>query len=205
MSLLNLLYPPRCYHCDTELKEKRYFCVSCTDQLTLLSPEGHCAKCFRLIPNLKGICVHCRTFTHPFSRLSACFDAYGPGTCLIKAFLGHKHYSLATEIASFMYLQLTRLRYPEFQTITMVPKFLKNPQYAVGEELSSLLGVPFIPVLKNTKSKFALKKKCNILNQVVLLVDLSMNTRETMRSAAWAIDRGYVETIYGLTFCATLH
>lgn len=69
-----------------------------------------------------------------------------------------------------------------------------------------MLHTPFKLVLKRQLTPtpaFALRKKCNIINQKVLLLDISMETRATIRSAGWALERGGAETIYGVTFCAT--
>lgn len=208
MSALNLLYPPVCTHCRQLLEEQNVFCADCQQQFRLLDGIGHCSKCFSSIPSPQGICKSCRKIRSPFSRLSACFDAYGPAMSLLRDFTSQKHYHLAKDIASYIVVQLSRLHYPTFQTITMVPNAFANPQYAVGKEIANMLEVPFVPILRkktSPKKIFRRKKKWTIMNQVVLLIDLEMHTRQTMRSAAWALDQEITESIYGITFCATLH
>ena len=117
-------------------------------------------------------------------------------------------YHLAKDIAAYIVVQLDRFSFPTFKTITMVPNYFQNPHYAIGKEVAKMLGTKFTPTIIRKLSpepKFSLKKKCNIINHVVLLLGISMNTRQTMRAAGLAVDRGHIENLYGLTVCATLH
>ncbi len=208
MSLIDLLYPPACYHCNRRLLEKGALCQDCIDQLTLLTQEGHCYKCFCSIPAIVGTCKPCRKLSHPFKQLGACFDSFGPAQSLMQAYLAEKHQKFAKLIASYIVFQLSNLNYPNFQTITMVPNHFVNPHFVIGIEVAKMLEVPFKPLIfrkLSSEKTFVLKKKCNIINQLVLLIDLQMDKRETIRSAAWALDEGRMENLYGITFCATLH
>lgn len=204
--ILKLLYPPKCIHCDTLLVKHQLLCPLCLETFTLIPEEGHCQKCFGEISTVSGTCKPCREISHPFVQLSSCFDAYGPAQSIASALLNKHHFHFAKDIASFLTIQLERLKYPSFDLLTLVPGYFHTPHLAVAKELSRLLNTPLKMLLKRHLTpypSFSLRKKCNIINQRVLLLDISMETRTTIRTAAWALDRGGPETIYGMTFCAT--
>ena len=203
---LDLLYPPKCIHCNTLLAAHCLLCQECLDTFTLIPEEGRCSKCFAEIPTVTGICKPCRQIAHPFQKLGACFDAYGPAKSIANALLKQRHFHFAKDIASFIVIQLEALKYPSFDILTLVPSYFHTPHLIVAKEISRILNLPFRNLLIRHLTpypSFSFRKKCNIINQKVLLLDISMQTRSTMRCAAWALDRGGPETIYGMTFCAT--
>lgn len=154
---------------------------------------------------LRGTCKPCRKRSHPFSRFAACFEAHGPALTLLNAFLKGKRSHLARELASYLVVQLDRLGYPNFDLIVSLPNTFFNPQYALARELSTLLQVPFKPYLKrelNLTPTYHLKKKCNIINQSVLLLDTLTHSHASIYAAAQALQDGWCETTYGLTLCA---
>ncbi len=205
MSLLDLIYPPACMHCHASLDTHAPLCPECLESFTLLSEEGHCGKCFTEIPTIVGTCKPCQEIRHSTSKLSSCFDAYGPAKSLVKGF-EQGQYHLAKDIAAYLLIQLDLLRFPTFDTITIAPNHFQSPQALIAKEVAKALNCPFKFTLKRhftPNPTFSLKKKCNIINQKVLLLGISMQTRNTLRSAAWALDLGGPETIYGMTFCAT--
>jgi len=201
MTLLDILYPPTCTSCRALLEKNAPFCSDCLETFTLLPKEGHCVKCFAEIPQLSGTCKGCRKLASPFRKLGACFDSFGPG----KSLLNSVH---AKDIASLIILQLEKLHFPNFDALTTVPSYYSTPFALVAKELSALLNVPYIPTLNRTispKISFSLKKKCNIINKVVLLLHTEMIERDEIRSAGWALKIGLPEQLFGLSFCATLH
>lgn len=101
---------------------------------------------------------------------------------------------------------MERLHFPQFDLITTLPGYFFNRNQQIGEEVARMLGRPYKRLLKRNltpQPAFSLRKKCNIINQTVLLLDIGMRTRSTIRSAGWALERGGAETIYGMTFCVT--
>ncbi|NGX37316.1 MAG: hypothetical protein K1000chlam2_00470 [Chlamydiae bacterium] len=205
MSLLDILYSPECLHCKTLFQGKGTLCGQCLDTFSLLSAEGHCIKCFAEIPLVTGICKPCRKISHPFYHLASCFDAYGPARSIENVFSsGQTH--LAKDIAAYFVIQIHELNFPQFGSIISVPNHMQNPHFRIAQEIAKLLSIPFQPVLRRNLKPypaFSLKKKCNIINQIVLLVDTNMQTRNTMRKAAFALEQGLPEKIYGMTFCAS--
>lgn len=203
---LDLVYPPRCFHCDLSLKAHQLLCPQCLDLFTLIPQEGRCRKCFGEIAAVSGICKPCREVAHPMAELGACFDAYGPAKSIANALMNQSNFHFAKDIAAFILVQLEKLNYPSFDLLTIVPSYFFHRHQNVAKELSKLLKIPFKNLLKRhltPKPSFTVRKKCNIINRRVLLLDISMETRTTIRTAAWALDHGGPEMIYGMTFCAT--
>ena len=206
-TFLDLVYPPSCLHCDALIQNGVLLCPECLENLSFLTLEGHCAKCFSPISMMSGVCKSCRKISHPFRKLASCFDGYGSGISLSRAYVHSGQGYLAKEIASYIVVQLDQLRFPHFETITSVPTYFNHPLTPIGNELAHLLGCRYIPLLKRhfvPSPCFSLKNGCNIINQNVLLLDMCMQTPATIRSAGWALDEGNPENIYGMTFCATL-
>jgi predicted amidophosphoribosyltransferase len=205
MILLDLFFPPTCMHCEASLAKHTPLCSNCLEQMQLLPEEGHCQKCFAQMGKAFGTCKSCQKLSHALYRLGCCFEAYGPARTYLQAFLVRRRFYLAKDLAAFIILQLNRLHFPDFDLITMVPKQLRNFQYAVGKEVSKMLKVPFHPVLGKEWSRtptYSLKKRANIINKKVLLIDLFMHSRQTIRGAASALKKGLPESLYGITFCA---
>jgi len=204
--ILDLLYPPKCLYCETALKCNRPFCSACQELFTLLDQEGHCSKCFAEITTPSGICRPCREIAHPFARLCTCFDAFGPAQSLVNGLTKQHQFHFAKDIAALLLIQIERLGFPPFDLITIVPKYFRRRDQILAKELSVSLSIPFKLILRRELKPipiFSLRKKCNIINQKVLLLDISMETRTTIRSAGWALQQSGAETIYGMTFCAT--
>ena len=201
--LLDLLYPPKCLHCDALLQKHSLLCGICLDMFILLPQEGRCNKCFSEIASVEGTCKPCRQIAHPFVSLSSCFDSLGPGMSIGEALRGGQ-FHFSKDIASFLIVQLDRLQYPCFDLITVVPGYFRSPYSLVAKELSKMLQVPFKNLLKRGLTphpSFSIQKKSNLINKKVLLLDIRMESRTTIREAGWALDKGLPESIYGMTFC----
>ena len=201
---MNVLYPSACFHCKSLLHNRGLLCEDCLETFSLLDAEGRCVKCFAEIPAITGVCKPCRKISHPFYRLATCFDAYGPAKSILNAFFnGQTH--LAKDIAAYFVIQIDKLKFPQFKSLICVPNHFQNPHFPIAKEIAKMLEIPFRPILKRHLKpypSFFLKKKCNIINEVVLLIDTGMYTRCTMRKAATALTKGLTENIYGMTFCA---
>lgn len=153
---------------------------------------------------ITGTCRSCRKMSHPFQRMGVCFDSLSPAKTFLSLFYEHYRFHFVKDIAASIVVQLERLQFPSFQLITTIPYFFRNPQNQIAQELSKMLQIPFKSILKRNFTpypSFTLKKKCNIINQVVLLLDLAMENQEAFRASAWALNRGMAENIYGMRFC----
>jgi hypothetical protein len=200
-NLLNFLYPPMCQACRRALSTSDRLCKDCKEHFQLLPLEGHCQKCFAEIPYLKGACKPCRSHRHPFKRVGACFDAYGPGKSLLKD-------PDPKDLAPFYLIQLERLQFPRPDLITDLPGYFSRSCRPLAKEVAKQLGTAYQPTLnriKSPKPTFALKKKCNIINKVVLLLHTEIAEREEFRFAGWAIKEGLPEQLWGIGLCAILH
>jgi len=206
MSLLDIIYPPTCLNCNELQMSQETFCSKCLRDFTLLRKEGRCVKCFAEIAEISGTCKACRKMAHPFRALSSCFEAFGPAWSLYQGLTKQKQFHLAKDIAAYLAFQLHTLDWPIPDCIVGLPNSFQNPHYLAIREMAKMLDRPFLPLLKRhlcTTPTFSLKKRCKILNKVVLLIGMHMQTRANMRAAAWALDTDDPETLYGMTFCVT--
>lgn len=195
--ILNLLYPPACLHCKEEMEEKGHFCTTCLNEFALLRGEGRCLKCFSEIEMLRGTCKPCRLISHPFRRFGACFDGHSPARSLLYG-------NFATLLASYVVVQLDALGFPEFDLITTIPGYFKDPSKEIAKELAKMLHIAYKPLLNralNPVPTFSLKKKCNIINQNVLLLENLTHSREVFYAAAKEVQKGWCESLYGMTVC----
>jgi ComF family protein len=75
VSLLDLLYPPRCAACATLLAEAAPLCEPCTATL-LPAPEPGCDRCGELL-EAPGRCARCQAEPPAFSQVRAAFAFAG--------------------------------------------------------------------------------------------------------------------------------
>lgn len=203
--LSDLLFPPTCFHCNQVQERAELICPSCQELFTLLPAQGRCQKCFGEISLAKGVCKPCRKKRHSLRQLASCFEATGPALSLANAYK-QGHLFLAKELAALIVIQIENLAFPPFDAIVPVPHLFSKHSQLLAKELALFLSTPYTPSLKRSLNRhphFQLKKKCNNLNQTVLLLDVIMNRRETIREAAQVLERGGAENLYGMTFCAT--
>ena len=186
------------------MRQHAPLCELCLEEFTLIEREGRCRKCFSELQNRSGTCKGCRKISHPFYLFAACFDRMGPAQTLLNAFLSGRREYLAKDFAAYIALQLGRLSWEMPDQIVTVPELFQKGHQLVGKELSSILNCPYSPILKREISEspvFFLKKKCNIINKSVLLLQIAPGERELMRTAGWALDEGSPQTLYGMTLC----
>lgn len=171
-----------------------------------MRPEGRCLKCFAEIATLTGICRECRSQPHPFRKLSSCFENRGAARSLLHSFWKRGHFAFAKDIAAYLVVQMYQLDYPIPDLIIPIPDLLFQPHFLLAKEVAKMVNRPFLPLLKRhwtVEPTFSLKKRCNIMNQIVLLVDMQMQTPTSIRAAAWAVEAGDPSLIFGMTVCVT--
>lgn len=156
----------------------------------------------------KGTCLSCREKSSPFRKLAACFDSFGPGKSLLLQFENHKTVENAKTIAAYFIIQSEKLRFPPFEVIIDLPRYFSSPFAMVAKEMAKMWGIESLSSLKKLlkpNPQYILKKKCNIMNKTVLFIGNEMEQRSDMEAAGWALQEGWPQTLYGMTFCATLH
>lgn len=223
-----LIYPRLCLHCKTPLdRSSKRFCKPCTQLFDLIPTQYRCSQCFSEIREPRGSCHPCRKRWAPLRRVAACFDSFGPGGSLLRAFKEGRQCGLAKDIAAFMVIQLKRQDWitPDFIISMPQPNWKKmwrgfNQSLLLASEIGKLLQLPVIEPLKrrvgyfsshllDTKervaveaSQFTWKKKVPDLdNRVLLLVDDQLVTGATLRAASARLRDKDPRAVYALTFC----
>lgn len=205
-SLLDLIYPPACFHCQASLPAHAIFCNECVELLTLLPAEGRCQKCFAQIDASQGVCLACRKRRHPYRRLASCFENEGPAKTLLHRFWKYKEWGFVKELASYLVVQLDHLHFPPFDLITFVPElFTRAPQLLAGQ-VATFLEVPLCQVVGRHISptpSFFLKNRCNIVGKSILLVAMELHPRQSIEQAASLLQEQEPLMIFGITLCAS--
>jgi len=222
-AIVRCLFPPLCFHCEERAYQDRLLCQLCLEKLILLSQEGRCPRCFRSFEE-ENICQFCHEESSPFYRLAACFDQESPIRSLLQAFKERYSFFLEKPLASFFVLQWQTFDWPLPDLITFVPqtpikKLLRG--YNQSERLATMLGRLFdrrvVSLLKRregglsqtllntaqrrelSKETFAWKKRENLQNKIVLLIDDHMETRTTLYRCGELLQEALPEQLFGLT------
>lgn len=201
--LWDWVFPRTCFSCQ-KVGQDNLFCKDCLEHLDLLRSEGRCIKCFEEISLRRGICIKCRSVSHPFKELAACFEHTGPAEILLHALENRSQFLCAKDIAALFVLQIHALKWPMFDCIVPLPQHFSQTTQMIVKALSRFLQCPIKKILRKkweVLPQFVLKKKCNIYTQRVLLVATSINTRNSIRNAASVLEDGCPLEIYGMAFC----
>ena len=156
-AVLDFFFPPSCPFCGKLLKSMVPVCEECLSTLPFV-PENCCSVCSVPIEEYSHpICAKCRSekiyFEHSFVPLLYKDKAR---ECVIALKTDHPYYAkgiaflLAEKILSSDY-------YTEFDCVTFVPQSPKgkfnrgyNQSKLIARELSELLKLPCLPLLKRT-------------------------------------------------------
>ena len=221
-SASSLFFPSFCLQC--EAPEEKLLCTSCASQLELLDPTLRCKRCF----SQTRPCTICKERPFSLSGIASSFSYYGPIKRILHAFKYEDQPYLAKSLASFLFLQWTRLSWPQPDVITFVPQhFLRtkmrgyNQSELLAKELGALLETAVLPLLQKKEATFSQAllskelrskmepqlicyrdKEC-IEGKTVLLIDDVFTTGTTVQLCCNALQEGYPKAIYALTLCYT--
>jgi predicted amidophosphoribosyltransferase len=186
--LLEVLFPPLCWHCE---------------QLTSLGQPlcSSCVKFFDLLPGAEPLIA---------------FEGQGPPWTLMKALKSGKAPRLAKGLAGYMALQYLKNDLPLPDIIVPVPQSLSrslqigyNPSLLLAQHLGKTLDRPVISLLKRQRQlvcqmkvdkerryllsveNFAWKKRIPIAEKTILLVDDVIGTGTTLRASAQRLYEGF--------------
>jgi len=228
-SVVDLIYPPLCLHCDESLdKEDSLFCKDCLKLLSLIDHEERCPYCFSAdfdVENTK-CCKKCLENPPLLTRMGAAFDYEGVAASLIKQLKYGGQPFLAKGAAAYLVAQFIHLDWPMPDCIVPMPMATLrriergyNQSLLLAESVGALLNRPVFDVLKRksgefsqaglnhkqrlelTSKSFSIKEEVKLHDQCILLIDDVMTTGSSLNSCAHALQSLYPQTIYSLTVC----
>jgi ComF family protein len=158
--------------------------------------------------------------------MAAAFDYFGPIVSLLHRFKYSGEFAIAKTFASFLILQLSKLRWERPDVIVPVPQTLShlflrgyNPPALIAYEMGKILGCQVLSPLRKKEDRlpqtfldrkdritlseenFSWTKRCDLRDKVVLIVDDVMTTGATIRSVSVILKEECPLRIYGLAVC----
>jgi competence protein ComFC len=214
-SLINILYPPLCLHCDNTLERKKeLFCEACLELLSPIDPEGRCLTCFaEELP-----CLLCTQRPALLKRAASASHRFGPASTL-SSYLQKGQTLFVPAAASLMALQFCALDWPMPDVIVPLPLSLwsrckrggdthallakqiahtfktdyAHPLRAIGDKSHFLKTAEWraFAILRERQEKILCDKR-------ILLISLEYNDA-ALRQAAEALTLGGASQIYSLS------
>lgn len=231
-SLLDLLYPPLCLHCDDSLdKYHPLFCAECIKYLTLIDPNERCPYCFSFAIDAEydKCCDFCRENPSLIERTASAFDYAGPAATLIKKCKYGGQFYLAEGLGAYMTAQFLQLNWPMPDCIVPMPMARLrriergyNQSLLIAKSIAKLLDRPIYDILKRRSGDFSqaglnhhqrlnldsevfsIKKGAACDGLCVLLVDDVLTTGSSLRCCAEALVELNPKHIYALTACRAI-
>lgn len=230
-SLLHLVYPTKCLHCQILLPpESLVLCSTCASLLDLICPESRCPICFNaLSENFTTPCSECLQYPSHYLHMAAAFDYEGPAISLVKHLKYANKPYLAKGMAAFLIAQLDRLQWPMPDVLVPVPLSFShwidrgyNQSALLAEEMGRLLQCPVWNALTRQSGDFSQaalsleqrkalsgkyfrrNEKFTIQGKILLVIDDVMTSGSTLQRCAETLSLGNPAALYALTFCRTL-
>lgn len=158
-TVLNLLYPQFCLHCQMYLPERNaLFCEACLVLITLVQAQGRCRTCFAELHH--GKCKRCIKRSVVIHRQMAACELIGPARSILNG-VHSGSCKCISAAASLMAYQWLALEMPLPDLLVPLPysywqkqKLGCDPQVGLANELGKIFSVPVSPMLQ---SKFDLR------------------------------------------------
>lgn len=154
-SLINLLYPPLCLHCQEKLPHiPPLFCSSCLTQLSLIPLEGRCRICF--CEQEGGPCPRCSRRPSPLYCQLAAIEPMGAAATLLRALLQGRGEAIPAAAALMAYQWLEqKLPLPDLLIPLPLSKWRRyqlgfDVNHALARSVGSLLSTPVAAVLTSS-------------------------------------------------------
>jgi competence protein ComFC len=227
-ALSSLFYPAICVVCSRDIERPDYLCDSCRAMAPRIS-SPFCAKCsepfFGAITQTFR-CANCEHRTLHFESAVAVYRSRGLVRNLVHAFkYGHQRH-LRHPLSEWLgeTMNDSRLRGRRFDLIVPVPLHPArerdrgfNQAALVAELFARQVGVPLRPVLQrirytttqtaydraermeNLRNAFRLRKKANVRELHVLLIDDVLTTGSTLSECARVLKEAGAISVYAAT------
>jgi ComF family protein len=227
-ALSSLFYPPLCVVCSSDIEGHEYLCESCRSRAPRITAP-FCAKCsepFSGAITQTFSCANCEHRTLHFDAAVAAYRSRGLVRKLVHDFkYGHQRHlrhPLAEWLCEAMRDQ--RLQARRFDLIVPVPLHPTrerergfNQATLLAELLARQVAVPLRPVLErirytitqtaydraermeNLHNAFRLRKKMNVRQLHVLLIDDVLTTGSTLSECARVLKEAGAISVYAAT------
>lgn len=225
---IEIIYPPLCLCCQKYTPKKlNIFCPECYDLLTPIEASDRCPFCFSKDYNVKRrICASCSRKKRLIYKFASVFDYLGPAATLVKSLKYSNQFYLSEGSGAYMAAYLLNLGWPIPDIIIPVPITLThwlqrgfNQSHLLANSMSRILSCPVQEALKRDNlaysqaelsykqrlqmgaNSFILKKRQNLSDKVILLIDDVSTTGTTLNRCASALLPECPSAIYALTLC----
>ena len=227
-ALSSLFYPAACAVCSENVEPPNYLCESCCGRAPRIAPP-FCAKCsepfFGAITQAFS-CANCEHRILHFDSAVAAYRSRGLVRKLVHEFKYGHHRHLRYPLAGWLGEAMSdpRLRGLRFDVIVPVPLHPArerergfNQATLLAELLSGQIGVPLRPVLErirftrtqtahdraermeNLRDAFRLRKKADVRQLRVLLIDDILTTGSTLSECARVLKEAGATSVHAAT------
>ena len=227
-SIASLFYPPHCVICAADVDFDSYLCDACHDKAPRIRPP-FCATCSEPFSGAITDSFSCANCSHRdlhFAAAVAIYHSRGIVRRLIHQFKYGRQQHLRHPIAEWLYRTLDdpRLRDRHFDGIVAVPLHPArqrergfNQAELLAELLSQRSGIALRNVLQrvrytttqtaydrhermeNLKDAFCLRKKADVRDSRMLLVDDVLTTGSTLSECARVLKDGGALSVHAAT------
>lgn len=227
-ALISLFYPPVCAGCGTDVNGDQRVCVECEPKLARIVPP-FCAKCSEPFSGAFSGPFDCANCAHRELHFDAAVSAFRSRGIVRKIILDFKYGSqehLRHVVAAWLFAAMEdeRLRRRTFDVIVPVPLHPTrqrergfNQAVLLAHLLGKRMSIDVRPVLdrlrytttqtafdraermENLRGAFGLRKKTDVRELRVLLVDDVLTTGSTLSECSRVLKEGGANCVYAIT------
>lgn len=227
-AIASLLYPPVCAICSTDVAAREYLCQECEEKITHIVPPfcGKCSEPFEGAITGPFNCANCAHRTLHFEAAVAAYRSRGIVRRIILDFKYGRQVHLRHLVARWLLAALddSRLCDREFDLIVPVPLHPArerergfNQAGLLAELLSRRMSVRANPVLERTRytttqtafdraermenlrGAFRLRRKADVRELRVLLIDDVLTTGSTLSECARVLKKAGAHSVHAAT------
>jgi competence protein ComFC len=227
-ALVSLFYPPLCVVCSADIDARRYLCVDCSGKALRIKPPfcDRCSEPFAGAITGTFACANCAHRALHFDAAVAAYRSRGIVRKLVHEFKYRRRFHLRHPLADWLSetLEDPRLRGRRFDIIVPVPLHPArqrergfNQAQLLAELLSAKISVPLRGALErirytttqtafdraermeNLRDAFRLRKKMNVRDLRVLLIDDVLTTGSTLSECARVLKKAGAISVHAAT------